>query len=796
MHPRDLGPYALQMQRLIVLIAVLAAVSISIVSGPQLIPTWSSPTDVAQWLVYSPNLIVPTCAGMCALAATITTVRRRRYTPTPADTGWFLLTRLYLVCYLALMIACVAMPAVQLASPIPPVYYQAVVSDTSPILALYPLASFSCVAVLRGRDTAAYLAAIAPLQVLAMMAADPSIKLSDAVMGPIYFLLVAMVNAGMLHWTLTIACGLDRTQRSAREAERALAVERARGHARARSNGLIHDYVLAALILAITRGVDEAEVRAAADAALSALVPAPPSDGTVDSVQVRGALEALVGPRCPHWTFECRLPKDGWKIPTQVASALAGATHEALNNVRLHAGVDTSDPSAPARCRVTLTAGGDFVRVTIIDAGRGFDATRLSEGRHGVRDSIVKRMESVGGRATLTSRPGGGTRVILEWIDPHKRWLRPREAIRTALTRRQRGAGVGAKDQSRIAWDSQVRAAAESRGARALVLAGIAVHAYILTVEISHGAYTHVAPPVLALALIAVAGASLVARWADRVPPAVVTWGSAAAIGAANLLVLPLVGGGSQWPGWSGWSAGASMFLADLLLVRQRQAEAIAGCAAFVAAVAAWVAIQGRTPLLVFTFTIGHILTFMLWFVLVEWSGSATSSIERSLKDEGQARLERELQVATNTAMAVKLADVSVRVRGTLEAIRDQELTDGLVMEARLLEAELRDEIRAPYFTGTEVVAAARRARSRGVEVVLFDDRGDATRGGSTQYEERLRTRIVERAVAALDEAGAGRVVVRACPAGRRWAATILTDAGLAVVEAKEGAVEVGEAGD
>ena len=793
MHPRDLGPYALQMQRLIVLIAVLAAVSISIVSGPQLIPTWSSPTDVAQWLVYSPNLIVPTCAGMCALAATITTVRRRRYTPTPADTGWFLLTRLYLVCYLALIVACALLPAVNLSSPVPPVYFEAIVSDTNPILALYPLASFSCVAVLRGRDTAAYLAAIAPLQVLAMMAADPSIKLSDAVMGPIYLLLVAMVNAGMLHWTLTIACGLDRTQRSAREAERALAVERARGHARVRSNGLIHDYVLAALILAITRGVDEAEVRAAADAALSALVPAPPSDGTVDSVQVRGALEALVGPRRPHWTFECRLPKDGWKIPTQVASALAGATHEALNNVRLHAGVDTSDPSAPARCRVTLTAGGDFVRVTIIDAGRGFDATRLSEGRHGVRDSIVKRMESVGGRATLTSRPGGGTRVILEWIDPHKRWLRPREAIRTALTRRQRGTGVGAKDQSRIAWDSQVRAAAESRGARALVLAGIAVHAYILTVEISHGAYTHVALPVLALALIAVAGASLVARWADRVPPAVVTWGSAAAIGAANLLVLPLVGGGSQWPGWSGWSAGASMFLADLLLVRQRQAEAIAGCAAFVAAVAAWVAIQGRTPLLVFTFTIGHILTFMLWFVLVEWSGSATSSIERSLKDEGQARLERELQVATNTAMAVKLADVSVRVRGTLEAIRDQELTPELSMKALLLEAELRDEIRAPYFTGTEVVAAARRARSRGVEVVLFDDRGDATRGGSTQYEERLRTRIVERAVAALDEAGAGRVVVRACPAGRRWAATILTDAGLAVVEAEESTVEAGK---
>mgnify|MGYP000882425707 FL=1 len=791
MHPRDLGPYALQLRRLLVLACVLAAICITLLSGPQLLPSSASTIDLAQWVVYSPNLILPLVAGACAGFAAVRSIATRRREHTPADTAWFLIVRIYLGCYLALIVACALLPAVNLSSPVPPVYFEAIVSDTNPILALYPLASFICVAVLRGRDTAVYLTAIAPLQVLAMMAADPSIKLSDAIMGPIYFLLVAMVNAGMLHWTLTIAYGLDRTQRSAREAERALAVERARGHARARSNGLIHDYVLAALILAITRGVDEAEVRAAADAALSALVPAPPSDGTVDAAQVRGALAALVGPRRPHWTFECRLPKDGWNIPAQVASALAGATHEALNNVRLHAGADTSDPSAPARCRVTLTAGGDFVRVTIIDAGRGFDATRLSEGRHGVRESIVNRMESVGGRATLTSRPGGGTRVILEWIDPHKRWLRPREAIRTALTRRQRGAGVGAKDQSRIAWDSQVRAAAESRGARALVLAGIAVHACILTVEISHGAYSHVAPPVLALALIAVAGASLVARWADRVPPAVVTWGSAAAIGAANLLVLPLVRGPSQWPGWSGWSAGASMFLAALLLVRQRQAEAIAGCAAFVAAVAAWVAIQGRTPLLVFTFTIGHILTFMLWFGLVKWSGSATSSIERSLKDEGQARLERELQVATNTAMAVELADVSVRARGTLQAIRDRELTPELSMKALLLEAELRDEIRAPFFTGTEVVAAARRARSRGVEVVLFDDRGDATRGGSTEYEERLRTRIVERAVAALDEAGAGRVVVRACPAGRRWAATILTDAGLDVVESKAASTSV-----
>ena len=234
MHPRALGPYALQMQRLTVLIAVLAAVSISIVSGPQLIPTWSSPTDVAQWLVYSPNLIVPTCAGMCALAATITTVRTRRHTPTLADTGWFLLTRLYLVCYLALMIACVAMPAVKLASPIPPVYYQAVVSDTSPILALNLPAAICCIAVLRGRHTAVYLSIIALLQIMALIPANPTNTVFETAVGPLYFLLVAMTHTGMLEWTLTTVRGLDQSRRSARDAERALSVERARaarGHA-------------------------------------------------------------------------------------------------------------------------------------------------------------------------------------------------------------------------------------------------------------------------------------------------------------------------------------------------------------------------------------------------------------------------------------------------------------------------------------------------------------------------------------------------------------------------------------
>ena len=790
MHPRDLGPYALHMQRLIVLAAVCAAVCTTIISGPQLIPASASPSDLAQWVFYSPNLILPLCAGACALAAIIKAVTARRHTHMWTDTGWFILTRLYLACYLALIVACTILPAMHLGSPVPPVYVHAIASDTNPILALYPLAAISSIAVLRGRSTAAYLSVIAPLQIIAMMSANPDNKLLETSVGPLYFLLVAMANAGMLEWTLMIVRGLDQTRSNARDAERALAGERAQGRARSRSNGLIHDYVLSALILACQRGIDNSEVRAAAHSALCALVPDPPSNGFMDAAQMRGAFEALVRPQQSRWRVTCRLPAQGWQIPAQVGTALVSATHEALNNVRLHAGSDTSDPTQPARCRVVVSAEADSIRVTITDTGQGFDLERLAEGRHGVRGSIVKRMESVGGNATLASKPGGGTLVTLEWRDPQSRRFRPRQAIRSAFAWRPH-AGANDKDPSRTAWDSQVRAAAESRGARLLALVGVVVHSYMVAIEFSHGAYSHRGPVILSLVIMAVAGTLLVAPWPDRVPPKLVTWGSAAVIGISNLLTLVPIRGASEWPGWSGWSAGASMFLAALLLLRQRTAEAVVGCVGLVAAVAAWAALSGRSPGLVFTFTIGHIITFMFWFALVSWSGTVTSAIERALKAEEQARLERELQVSINSAMAVKLADVSVRARGTLEALRDEEVTPEIAMEARLLEAELRDEIRAPFFTGTAVVEAARRARGRGIEVLLLDDRGNGHRAEDKENEARLRDLIVARATAALDEAVAGRVVVRACPAGRRWAATILTDAGLAVVESKAASTSV-----
>lgn len=104
------------------------------------------------------------------------------------------------------------------------------------------------------------------------------------------------------------------------------------------------------------------------------------------------------------------LYKDGaaW-VPTAVAEAISGATTEALENTRRHAGTDAA--------AVRLDTAADRVMVTVTDHGRGFDASLVPPGRRGLRWSVTDRMTDVGGSARIESAPGAGTVVRLEWPD-------------------------------------------------------------------------------------------------------------------------------------------------------------------------------------------------------------------------------------------------------------------------------------------------------------------------------------------------------------------------------------------
>jgi signal transduction histidine kinase len=85
--------------------------------------------------------------------------------------------------------------------------------------------------------------------------------------------------------------------------------------------------------------------------------------------------------------------------------AIVLAAREAMLNAARHAGGDVT---------VYIEAARDRISIDVTDRGPGLDPERLPEGRMGVRESILGRMERAGGSARIVPGPGGGTSVRLE----------------------------------------------------------------------------------------------------------------------------------------------------------------------------------------------------------------------------------------------------------------------------------------------------------------------------------------------------------------------------------------------
>ncbi|MCE7006775.1 hypothetical protein LWC34_28690 [Kibdelosporangium philippinense] len=129
-----------------------------------------------------------------------------------------------------------------------------------------------------------------------------------------------------------------------------------------------------------------------------------PADGEVDlTPMLRDVVEHV--PVRIEWHLQ-----DSLMLPAVVAVALCRGAREALTNVVRHADVDVAQVS------VSRTAHG-VVQVRILDRGKGFDPAKTSGHGYGVTGSLVERMARLGGQAIVTSAPGQGTEVMLEWPD-------------------------------------------------------------------------------------------------------------------------------------------------------------------------------------------------------------------------------------------------------------------------------------------------------------------------------------------------------------------------------------------
>ncbi|WP_166981175.1 sensor histidine kinase [Paramicrobacterium fandaimingii] len=86
--------------------------------------------------------------------------------------------------------------------------------------------------------------------------------------------------------------------------------------------------------------------------------------------------------------------------------AFIHALTECVENVRRHAKV--------TEAHVTLSDDGTIVRGVVTDAGVGFDPSQIPDRHMGFRQSVVARIEEIGGTVRVFSSPGAGATVVLE----------------------------------------------------------------------------------------------------------------------------------------------------------------------------------------------------------------------------------------------------------------------------------------------------------------------------------------------------------------------------------------------
>jgi hypothetical protein len=127
--------------------------------------------------------------------------------------------------------------------------------------------------------------------------------------------------------------------------------------------------------------------------------------GAPEPCELVSALEQVVSTAQRRGTVEVEMVTElSGSVYGAEAAALVGAVREALNNVHKHANASR----VVVRCE-TSEAGA---RIVVSDDGVGVDLAHAHAGI-GLRHSIIERMASNGGHASVASEPGHGTLVTL-----------------------------------------------------------------------------------------------------------------------------------------------------------------------------------------------------------------------------------------------------------------------------------------------------------------------------------------------------------------------------------------------
>lgn len=757
------GRHSLQLGRMTSVLVALASVSTALLGAPTAVTTLWGSTPLLVALAYVLLMVLPLAIGCCAAYSLVR--GGSDAAPTAVDRA----RRALAVAFLALF----ALLGVVTASGVgvPDVHHYTLTSSQTLLVNLLICVTTATPLVLGVRDRFTYVVSLTLLLELVALHL-PDTPLHTQLLAPLAASGPCLMYLGAITWLLHQAQNLDLASSRRLSQENATAQEQARNLGRRHINDFIHDHVLSALIPAAT-GLEAgpqlaSTARRALDSLDGALTRSVPTDGE----GLAAAIAAQVGLLSPgaHVSSEVSATTE---IPAPVARAAVDVIHEAVVNTLRHAGDD-------AECEVEVSWTPSGLHLEINDDGRGFDTEHVPTGRRGIRHSIIGRMQEVGGTARISSSPGRGTRVRVDWMPEPSDDARSHRDLLAAPAARHRPAVL--RRERTLPWDARITTSMDSVGARSIGVAVAVITA--VTAWGSRSAYTDARPVAVALLLIMLMAALLLWRWpSGEIPPWVLAL-FPVVVGGANALVLFSIPA-DGWPMYEAWSLGAGANLCCAVLMRECPLTAWTGISALYLTTLAWV-IHGHQPfLLSVTMLIGHAITVSLWWLASVWSAWVSTSISAELDRHAVAVARSHAQEAMAREMESRLASVDLRARPVLERLASPvEPGRDLRLEARLLEAELRDEIRGAAFTGTPVVGAAREARARGIDVVLLDDTGTA--GVVPGRWEK----VLDVACDALRSAATGRVTIRLLPPGRRVAATISTDNGTTVISAEGNAPE------
>lgn len=204
--------------------------------------------------------------------------------------------------------------------------------------------------------------------------------------------------------------------------------------------------------------------------------------------------------------------------------------------------------------------------------------------------------------------------------------------------------------------------------------------------------------------------------------------------------------------GYESWHFGACTVLLLTLAVRGRVLMAWCGMAALIVVTALWAVHIGRSPWYAVTLTTWHMGVLVIGTTVGLGLGLLQQRLDRVRIAASARATAEDVATAAQRESRARAETILQRVEPVLEVVASAgELTEEDRTRARLLEAALRDEMRAPSLVREGVfVAALDHARRTGQDVLLLDD---ADESEEAQRQRSVLTRRLAPRIAVVPDA-------------------------------------------